>query len=338
MLKALIYGILTGAALEMTALFLLMISQWDFVYWLYRILHWPTGLLFGMMASVAVVFLSRTTVEIEEERIVVRSVGRRECFDLSQFVDSSVVRKMHIGSYSKYTTVKCCLIFATPDGIRRCRLRGFGEKELEKVLESIRTARAAELTDEEKTAIVEEYRDEISEALIEGREGCNEFLLPASVLTGKEKGYLRKVSLISAGIIIVVGMIDAYELLARHTFSLQLLFLTMLALALLMIVIAMYVALGMRRRICAERIVIDGEHLQIGRQYYTYSYVDKIRLTSPRRRSGSVFPVQRYMHVLSEGKKRKYWLGSEVSFSFYESLCRSLEWGMVMYQDKLTYM
>lgn len=103
-LKVLIYGILVEIILEIIALLLLMNVQWDFVYWSYRIFHWPTGLLSGMIVSAIVVFLSRTTVEVEEGRILVRNIGRRKCFGLSQFVDSSIVRKMHIGAYSKYIT------------------------------------------------------------------------------------------------------------------------------------------------------------------------------------------------------------------------------------------
>lgn len=338
LLRVLLYGILTGLVLELLSLLLVMISQWTSGYWLYRISHWPAGLLFGMVMSAGILFLRRTGVEIKEERIHVSSVINRKCFDLSQFVDSAVIRKTHIGSYSKYTTVKCCLLFALPDGIKRCRLHGFGEKDLERLLEAIRTAQAAHLTDEEKAVIVEKYEDEVSEALIRGRAGSNEFLLPASVLAEKETVHLRRISLLAAGVVAVVGLTDASAILIRHTFSLQLLYLTMLALALLMIVSGLYAGLRIRRRICAEKIVIDGEHLQVGRQYFAFLHIDQIRLTSPRKRNSSVFPVQRYMYVLTAGKTRKYWLGSEVSFPAYERLCRNLEQGMVMYPDKLRYM
>ncbi len=109
------------------------------------------------------------------------------------------------------------------------------------------------MTDEEKAVIVEKYEDEVSEALIRGRAGSNEFLLPASVLAEKERDHLRRISLLAAGVAAVVGLTDASAILIRHTFSLQLLYLTMLALALLMIVSGLYAGLRIRRRICAEK-------------------------------------------------------------------------------------
>lgn len=66
-------------------------------------------------------------------------------------------------------------------------------------------------------------------------------------------------------------------------------------------------------------------------------YIEKIRLTSPRKKSSSIFPVQRYIYVSANGMTKKYWLGSEVSFRAYGSLCRSLELSMVLHPSKLRY-
>lgn len=336
-IRVFLYGILTGCFLELAALFAAMGFQGEAVYWLYRFFRWPTGIFTGMAVSGCVVLMGRTTVELGEGEITIGRFGRRKRFALSQFVDSTVIRKTHIGSYSKYTTVKCYFIFAMPDGIWKCRLYGFGEKDLEKILEAVRHAQAACMTEEEKAAVVKDYGDEAFDALRQGREGENEFLLPAAVLIRKEKACMKKICLVTAVVMVIAGILDIRAILADHMLGIQLLSLTMLALALAVLVAARYVGLAGKEKICAGRIVIEGEHLLVGREYYSYAGVDRIRLTSPRKRNDSVFPVQRYLYVSAAGKTRRYWLGSEVSFDSYERLCRRLEEGMVLYPDKMGY-
>ena len=337
-IRVLVYGFISGLALEFILIFASMIFRGFLIWQLYALFHWPAGLLWSITASAVIVLLRHTTVEIGMEKIKIYRVGHQESFHLSQFLDSSITRKMHIGSYSKFETVKCYLIFRISEGIQKCRLYGFREKDLARVLEAVRNARAGHLTAEEKAAIVAEYTNEAAEALIHGRTGNNEFLLPASELIKAEKESLRRISLITAAAVILIGIMDLYTILINHTFHLRLLFFTMLTLMLLALVLAMYIGLSRKRSICAERIVIDGEHLTVGGDYYSCSYIEKIRLTSPQKQSDSIFPVQRYMYVSANGTVKKYWLGSEVSFQAYESLCRSLELSMVLYPSKLRYL
>ena len=354
-----IYGFISGLALEFIILFASMLFQGTLIWQLYALFHWPKGLFWSMTVSAGILFLRHTTVEIGTEKINIRRVGHQECFHLSQFLSSSVIRKTHIGSYSKFVTVKCYLVFETPQGIQRCRLYGFGEKDLERTLEAVKNARIRHFSAEEKTAIVTEYTqrasrntgslpgagglrpsmytNEAADALIHGRTGNNEFLLPASELIDKEKECLRKISLITAGIVILVGIMDLYAIFVNQILTLRLFFLTLLALMLLALLLAMYIDLARKRSICAERIVTDGEHLTIGGDYYSYAYIEKIRLTSPRKKSSSIFPVQRYIYVSANGMTKKYWLGSEVSFRAYGGLCRSLELSMVLHPSKLRY-
>lgn len=320
-IRVIVYGILIG-----------------FVLGIIVYIRWPEIFFLGFPVSAGIVFLRRTVVELEGNKICIHGTGHKECFDIRQFAYPSVRRKTYIGSYSKYTDVECYLIFALPEGYKRFRLYGFGERDLERVLEAIRSAQAGYLTEEEKAAIAREYEDEVFEALAEGRKGYNEFSLPASVLIKKERKCLKKISLIMLGIILIAGIMDTYEIFVKNTFSFQLLFLTMLALLLLIFLTVTYAGLGRKKRICAERIIIDGDRLRIGEKCYSYASIEKLQLTSPRRRSDSIFPVQRYMRVSAGGGTEKYWLGSEASFGSYEELCQSLERGMVLTPNKLKFM
>lgn len=336
-IRVLLYGLLFGCVLDFASIFLMMGNSGYLAWRLYRLFHWPAGLFLSMTVSAGIMFLTRTVVEIEEDKIHIRSFRYRESFRLEQFVSSSVSRKEHIGSFSKYTTVKCWLIFDTAEEVRRCRLYGFGERELETVLEAVRSGKAKCLTDEEKAAIIQEYEDEASEALIHGEESINEFWISSEVLIKKERKCLGRISVVTLAVAAAAGVLDAQAIFVRNTFSLQLLFLTMCVFMMICLVITLYIGLGVKKKLCAERIIIEGEHLRVGIRNYSYLGIQRIRLTSPRKRSSSVFPVQYYMYVSSEGRTDKYWLGSEVSFSYYGLFCRSLELAMVKYPDRLKY-
>ena len=67
--------------------------------------------------------------------------------------DRPDIRKARIGSYTKYETVKCSLIFRVPEGTRKVRLYGFGEKDLEILLNAMRDAKVRRMTVEEKAEV-----------------------------------------------------------------------------------------------------------------------------------------------------------------------------------------
>ena len=202
-------------------------------------------------------------------------------------------------------SVKCYLIFCKDNEVKKIRLYGFGEKDLEKLLAVLREKQMKYMEIEKRFALVETYEKNASEALFSERKRehsstvCTdladdktvkgEYLLLPKQLIAKEKNTVRKIGLIFLG------------------------------------------------RICARRILIGGEFIQIGEDTYTYTGIESIRLTSPRKESDSIFPVQRYLTVRAGGKKHKYWLGSQSSFGDYEKLCQELEQAMFFYPKKLEY-
>lgn len=331
------YGLVLSGIFSLAAVFLLAGIPGSVAWAFYRIFRWPSAVVSGMILGTAVVLSRRTVVEIRNDEIMIRTAGSKKHFRPEQFVDSSILRKTHILSYSKYTTVKCDLIFEGMSGRERCRLYGFGEKELETVLAAIRSRQADGLTDEEKSEIVREYENDALDNFLYGNENENEFLLTVSELIGRERACLKKISLIMLCTILVIVALVVWELMTEGTFTVQLLFLTAAAFAMVMILLVLYVGLGYKRRICADKIVIGGNHLRAGGRYYAYSAIWSIRMTSPRKRSSSIFPVQHYMYVRTAEGKEKYWLGSEVSFAGYDGLCRMLEHAMVRYPDKVKY-
>ena len=146
-------------------------------------------------------------------------------------------------------SVKCYLIFCKDNEVKKFRLYGFWEKDLEKLLAVLREKRMKYMEIEKRFALVETYEKNASEALFSERKRehsstvCTdladdktvkgEYLLPPKQLIAKEKNTVRKIGLIFLG------------------------------------------------RICARRILIGGEFIQIGEDTYTYTGTESIRLTSP---------------------------------------------------------
>ncbi|MCI8550726.1 MAG: hypothetical protein HFI68_09090 [Lachnospiraceae bacterium] len=337
LLRGFWFGLLLSFLSAVVSYFLFLVLPGELTGGLYRIFRWPWVVGPGMVLGIALVFFRRTTVEIAGEQVLIHRVGHRECFELDGFLRPSVTRKAHIGSYSKWITVKCYLVFEKQGEIRKIRLYGFREKELETVLAALKREQTELLTEEEKTEVVGRYSEAAAEALIYHTEGENEFHLPAPVLIAKEWACLKKISLVVAGVVIIVGILDVRAALAGGAFSFQLLYLTLLASMLLILLLAVGAGLHIKRKHCAEKVIIGGEYLLVGEQYYPYSQIQKIRLTSPRKQSSSVFPVQHYLYVTGWEGTRKYWLGSDVSFPEYGILCKKLEQALAFWPDKQIY-
>ncbi len=337
-LRTIVYGLILSGVFGAAAFLCLLVFPEGSAEILYGVFHWPVSVFSGMLMGAAVVFFKWTTVKITEGQITIGRLGHQETYLLGQYVNTSIIRKARIGSYTKYETVKCSLIFRVPEGTRKVRLYGFGEKDLEILLNAMRDAKVRRMTVEEKAEVKAKYRDEAVEALLNGKENRNEFLLPASDLIKKEKKCMKRILKVVFAVLAAVGMLDVWAVRTEDSFNVRLFFLTAMAVTLVVLLLAQYVGLYLRRRICAEKIVIDGEGMRVGGQYYSYLGIQKVRMTSPRKRSSSIFQTQRYLYIFADDQRKKYWLGSEASFDAYGRLCRSLEQAMVSFPDKLKYL
>lgn len=333
--RVLIYALCLIVFFSLFAIFILIWFPGYPARLLYSILRWPVSILSGTVAGSVVVFLRRTVVEFTDRQITLTAPGSRKTFDIDQFLDSSVIRKEHIFSYGKFITVKCYLFFKSADGFRKYCLYGFSEKDLEHLLTAIRNCQSDSLTEEEKTAIAEQYSEEAWNALMKGTENPYEFQLPSILLISREKSSLKKIGAILLCAMLAVALLDAHALLSEGMLTMQLLFLTVLILPVPFFLLVISVGLRRKRSICAEKIIIGKSYLQIHDRTYSYSYIRQLYLTSPRKKSSSIFPVQRYMYLTTLEGKRKYWLGSEASFGEYHRLCASLEQALISSPDKL---
>lgn len=334
--KVVLYGIILSYLIRWIDFSFVLIPG-NLVRWLYIRFPWVFSALLGMLLAAAGVFLRRTVVEITDETIKAGTILQKDLYRLDQFDHPVIDRKTHTFMYLKFITVKCYLVFRGTGSLKKRRLYGFREKDMEKLLAAVRARQARQLTAEERLAIAKRYSEENSEAIIDGTKSVNEFGLPAALLLLKEKKLLGKITLIFLGIGLVVGWLDARTIIAGNPMSLNLAFITVAAIGMFLSLPVLYIRLYARSRKCAERLVIDGDGLQVNGKVYSYSAVRKIKMTSPRKTSDSIFPVQYYLYIETMEEKKTYWLGSAVTFPSYEKMCRNLEQAMVYHPHKLRY-
>ncbi|MCI8940700.1 MAG: hypothetical protein HFH12_12045 [Dorea sp.] len=334
--KIFLYGIILGYFLNRIE-FALVLAPGNPVWWLHMRFPWVLPVFWGMLLAAAGVLLGRTVVEITDETIRVGTILEKELYRLDQFDHPVIERKEHVFIFLKFISVKCFLVFQRTEDIKRRRLHGFREKDMEKTLSAIRIRQARQLMPEKRIAIAESYGVENSEALISGIKSVNEFGLPTALQFLKEKKTLGKISLIFLGIGLIVGWLDVRTIMSGDAMGLDLFFITLAEIGVLLSLPVLYIRLYVRSRICAERIIIDGNSLQVNGKVYPYSAVRTLEMTSPRKVSDSIFPVQYYMYIVTAEEKKKYWIGSAVSFPSYEIMCRRMEQAMIYYPDKLKY-
>lgn len=90
---------------------------------------------------------------------------------------------------------------------------------------------------------------------------------------------------------------------------------------------------------CPDFIEFKGEHFMVGNKHFIVSDIDSLAMTSPDRKSSSIYPVQRYMIIVSHTEKYKYWLGSEASMPVteYKKICAFIRQAFIYYPAKLEF-
>lgn len=77
----------------------------------------------------------------------------------------------------------------------------------------------------------------------------------------------------------------------------------------------------------------------VGNEHFNVSEIERLIMTSVDRKSSSIYPVQRYMIIITDTAKYKYWLGSEASMSVkeYKRICTFIRHAFINYPDKLEF-
>ena len=279
----------------------------------------------GVFAAVLSVLLRRTSVEIGAEYITVKRAG----VNLRCSASESIEPKSEISSSTvemlKMTSYKCGLKL---NG-RYVRLYGFGEKAFERIADDIRCMQAENIPLEEKvSAETQSLYEPIVLLSADGSDG--EYFVAREKIIREEKKLIGKIAAISiaiAAVLVFIGLDGAgfKEIIA-------LIISACMAISCPFLLIDCF----KKAKLFPEKIEISGEHLYIGEEHFTLTGIDRAVLTSPRKKSDSIYPVQYYLKIKDGGKVHKYWLGSSLLCeNYYGELCKAMSKAFVMFPKKL---
>ena len=276
----------------------------------------------GVFAAVLSVLLRRTSVEVSSDGVKVKRAGvnvycsASESIEPRSEISSSAVEMLKVTSY------KCGLKL---NG-RYVRLYGFGEKAFERLADDIRRMQSENIPPEEKiSAETQSLYEPIVLLLADGN-----YFVPYEKIIQGEKMLIGKIAAISiaiAAVLVFIGLDGAgfKEMIA-------------LIIAACMAISCPFLLIGCfkRAKLFPEKIELSGEHLYIGEEHFTLTGIDCAVLTSPRKKTDSIYPVQYYLKIKDGGKVHKYWLGSSLLCeNYYGELCKEMSRAFAMFPKKM---
>lgn len=313
--------------------------------YLYMASRWPVGMLTGIIIAAVVMLLRRTTVLVTRDRVVIRRMGRNLQFSIADFTMPVIRRKEHHIWLIKKVSTKIYLSFSYLNGTKAYQLFEFSETDLEQVLQFIREQCSANMPMEEKLAVRDSLNNmqevtaggEDRQEAVSGDSSFKVFSLFPEQIRQRERRTILKIGGIWIMILAAILILLLFGFSNSSGTSFKLIFCSFLGVIMLVSVPFQLLRLSWRMKCCPEVIRIGGNAMWVGEKYVPYIGVASIRMTSPRKESDSVFPVQYWMTIKENGEKHRYYLGSQASYGEYRELCNSLEQALIMRPDKLKY-
>lgn len=278
----------------------------------------------GVLAAVLSVLIRRTEVTVGSDEVTVKRLGIKTDSALEKVIPKSRLDTKLIGIF-KADLYRCGLRM---DG-RLVRLYGFGEKSFERLADEIRLHCAENTPIEEKIA---EERKSLYEPTIllssDGLDGCYD--ISREKIVNEEKKLIGKAALISLALAAVLFFIGMDGAGFKEMVSL------IIASAMAVSSPFLFLRCCRRAKLFPERIEISGEHLYIGGEHFSLTAISRAELTSPRKESDSIYPVQYFLKIRDGGNVRKYWLGSSLLCrGAYAEFCREMDKAFALYPKKL---
>ncbi len=86
---------------------------------------------------------------------------------------------------------------------------------------------------------------------------------------------------------------------------------------------------------CPRTITICKKEIWVDDERYDYEEISKISVTSPMKEARGWNPVNHYLKIRINGKKKTYWLASDISYGEYDSFCNYLARAVMPYHHKI---
>lgn len=328
LLATLIWGVVFGCIISIAAYFVDLFFYVPLPYYLSRLFEWPECLVLGVAIAFFYILSRRTTVAVTKEQVQIQRGLKKWQFPAASFYNTDTQKKMIGYNLFVFYYVKRYLVFKEGSEKKKCRIYDMTEDRLLQIVQAVREQNNANMTIEEKIDI---------QMLLDDETERTEFVLDGNTLYGKEKKFLFFTAKLWAGITAVLCLILLIGYRAGSAVQPMFVILLVLSACLLLALPFQILHLKKKSKTCPGRIIITSDRFCAGGQWHSYSAVLQIKLTSPEKKSSSIYPVQHYMQIVENGGKTKYWMGSEASYGSYRQLCKCLEEAAFAYPGKVVY-
>lgn len=322
------WGIVFGVVICIAAYFTDLFTGVRFPYYLGKMLEWPSCLVLGFFIAFLYVLGRRTTVTVAGEGVQIQRGLHKWQLQAGSFYTTDTKKKMigyHI--FALYF-VKRYLVFKESSKEKKYRIFDVTGQRLEEIVQCIREENNAGLSIEEKIDIQEMLDDETERT---------EFVLDGQEIYRKEKKFFLSVAKLWGMAMLVFVLILMVDYAANSGVDFLMAFFAVLVACLLIALPFQILYIKKKSETCPGHIVITSDRFFVGGQSYSYASVSQIRLTSPRKKSSSIYAVQHYMWIKKDGVRKKYWMGSDNSYGHYRQLCQCLEEAFFAYPGKIQY-
>lgn len=330
LLCGLVAGCITGFFFS-SVFFMLMSDPSSFFFiWLRHPLNWPFGILTCVIATFFCTCAAATTVRVSKKETQIR-----QFFKTATYRNAKVTfhfkkkEKTVIVNFLKFLFFHCYMSVITETQEKKYHLFFFSEEEFTKAISEIKTAEMKNMPTEEKVELREELLEDMPERGLD---------IDTGLIRKKEKSRLLKTFCIYIGLIVVVFLLSQLG----YTGLMIQLELLIAGLALVMAVFIFPLELVTYKRVantCPDTIFYTGMGLWVGKDYYSFTQIQKLTMTSPMLNSKSILPVQRYMVIQSRDGNKKYWLGNAhiLENDVYKAICHLMEEVMMFSPDKIVW-
>lgn len=279
----------------------------------------------GVIAAAVIQLFRFTSVSVLKDEVLIKRLGRKKVYGLASATFHAKTESRR-GLFSVHTFYRRYLIVDFKHGnMATVRLYGFTASSLYGLAENIHENQIELIDSPSKEKMIRNTWDEKLR-----------FEVPVSEIIRLEWKSVRFISLIFVGLMAAVTVIlfltdnNSYNTIKSWAFAL------ILIVCILEIPFEIFRTVKNSKR-CPQYIELVGEHLMIGENHFMVTDVEKVTITSPDRKSNSIYPVQRYIIINTDTQKYKFWLGSESSMDVetYRIICGYFRYAFIEYPSKL---
>lgn len=290
--------------------------------------EWPFCIILSFIIAIVIAIFKKTKLLIFEDKIIIRRFGF-----FIEIPNNSLIcfhtKRNKIGYNNlQYTIRKRYIVYYNEKKEKKMlRLYDFSRSDIETFFEKWRIQQNENISPFEKSEIV--YKAEREPYL---------FQLNPGYILNKEKSSILKNSIIEL-LFSCFGVLIIY--LTKSDISLMPvvgLIITILSVLMFLTEPLRLYFLCQRGDTCPKNITYVGTFIIVDNHSFHLNNIIKVKMTSPRKRSTSIYPTQYFLYFeKNDGTRVRYWLGSESSFSEYSELCNFIADSLIIYSKKLKF-